>query len=96
MADEFLRSAALRTEQMLHDRGLQHLHVRVYGNHLIIYSGDPGEREHRARLTELRRDHYRLDMAGRGGRWEYTPFIGTRDELLTQLTDQFGFVLAPW
>lgn len=39
MADEFLRSPALRTERLLHDRGLQHLHVGVYGKHLIIYSG---------------------------------------------------------
>lgn len=96
MADEFLRSAALGTEQLLHDRGLGNLHVRVYGNHLILYSGDPSDREQRVRLTELRRDHYRLDIAGRGGRWESTPFIGSRDELFAQLTDQFAFLLAPW
>lgn len=69
MADGFLRSVALRTEQPLHDRGVAHLHVRVYGTHPILCSGDLGDREQRVRLAELRHDPCRLDIVGRGDRW---------------------------
>ncbi len=51
--------------------------------------------ENRARLTQLRPGHYRLDMAGHGGRWESTPYEGTLRELLAQFADEFGFVLVP-
>lgn len=95
MADVFLQAAGDRVQQMLHDRGLAHLRVRVYGKHLIIHSGTPADRENRARLTQLGSDRYRLDMAARG-RWETTPYIGTLREILTQLMDDFGFVLVPW
>lgn len=96
MVDAFLQAARATTEQVLHDRGLEHLRVRVYGNKLIIYSGTPAAAENRARFTQLRPGHYRLDMAGRGGRWESTPYEGTLRELLAQLIDEFGFVLVPW
>lgn len=96
MADVYLQIDGASAEQMLHDRGLQHLHVRVYGKHLNIYSGPKDDPENRARLTQLSSTRYRLDMAGRRGRWEPTPYLGTCDELLTQLIDQFGFLLSPW
>lgn len=54
MADVFLQAVRTNAEQMLHARGLEHLSVRVYGKHLIIYSGAPGDAENRARLTQLR------------------------------------------
>lgn len=95
MADVFLRAAGTRAEQKLHDRGLEHLHVRVYGKHLIIHSGTPDDPENRARLTQLGSDRYRLDMAARS-RWETTPYMGTMVELLAQLIDDFGFLLVPW
>jgi hypothetical protein len=96
MADVLLQTARTTAEQILHDRGLQHLSVRLYGTKLVIYSGAPADAENRARLTHLRPGHYRLDMAGHRGRWEPTPYYGTWRELLTQLIDQFGFVLVPW
>ncbi len=96
MPDVFLQAAGSAAERALQDQGLTHLHVRTWGKYLIIYSGDPAEAENRARLTQLRRDHYRLDMAGRGGRWETTPYIGTMSDLLATLTGDFGFVLVPW
>jgi hypothetical protein len=96
MADVSLQAARATAEQILHARGMAHLSVRVYGKHLTIYSGTPGDAEHRARLAQLTRDRYRLDMAGRGGRWESTPYTGALRELLDQLINQFGFVLAPW
>lgn len=96
MADVLLQTARTTAEQILHDRGLQHLSVRVYGKQLTIYSGVPGDAENRARLTQLRPRQYRLDMAGHSGRWEPTPYHGTLRELLAQLIDEFGFVLVPW
>lgn len=96
MPDVFLQAAGSAAERALHEQDLTHLHVRAWGKHLIIYSGEPGEWENRARLPQLRSDRYRLDMAGRGGRWETTPYIGTLSELLATLTNDFGFVLVPW
>ena len=95
MADFPLVAASDTARRMLHDRGLTHLRVRVYGKHVIIHSGEPADRENRARLTQVGATRFRLDMAVRD-RWESTPYLGTTRELLTQLIDEFGFVLAPW
>jgi len=96
MADEYLQTTGQSVEPMLHEQGLGHLHVRVYGKHIIIYSGERGDGENRARLTQVASQHFRLDMAGHRGRWEQTPFFGTWPELLTQLVRDFGFTLIPW
>ena len=94
MPDIFLDAARSHAETILHERGYTHLHVRTYGQQLVIYSGDADDRQNRARLTLLRSDRYRLDMATHRGRRETTPFTGTLLEMLAMLTDQFGFVLA--
>lgn len=96
MPDVVLQAAGATAERILHERGLDHLRVRVYGKHLIIHSGAPQDGENRARLTLLGAGHYRLDMADHRGRWEQTPFVGPLLDLLTQLIDDFGFVLVPW
>ncbi len=95
MADLRLLAASDTVSRMLRDRGLTHLRVRVYGKHLIIHSGEPADRENRARLTQVGASRFRLDMAT-GDRWESTPYLGTTKELLSQLMDEFGFALAPW
>lgn len=96
MQDEYLKTTADGVERVLRDRGLGHLHVRVYGKHVILHSGEPGDGENRARLTRLNLQHFRLDMVDHRGRWEPTPFMGTWPDLLTQLIDDFGFTLVPW
>lgn len=96
MADVYLTTTADGVERVLHERGLGHLHVRVYGKHVIIHSGEPGDGENRARLTRLNAQHFQLGMADHRGRWEQTPFVGTWRDLLTQLVDDFGFTLVPW
>lgn len=96
MPDVFVQAACSRAERILHERGLGHLSVRAYGKHLIIHSGAPGDGENRARLTLLRADHYRLDIADHRGRWEQTPYVGTLTDLLTRLMGEFGFVLVAW
>lgn len=92
MPDPRLSAAGDAVEKRLHDRGLAHWSVRVYGGHIIIH---PADHENRARLTELRSDHDRLDMAARN-RWEPTPYVGTWQDLLTHLIDESGFLLVPW
>ncbi len=96
MADEQLRWTGLETERTLRDQGWEHLSVRVYGKSLIIiYSGPLEDPEPRARLVHLGRSRLCLDMRSSRGRWEPTPFFGTLDDLLSRLTDDFDFVLAP-
>ena len=96
MPDGILQAVGAEAETILHQRGLGHLHVRVYGKHIIVHSGAAQDGENRARFTMLGPGRYRLDMADHRGRWEQTPFEGPLRDLLAQLIDQFGFVLVPW
>lgn len=95
MADPRMLSQAVMAEHILREQGFPHLHVRAYGQHLVIFTQEEDERWNRARLTALRSGQYQLGMADRRGKWEPTPFTGTLTELLTMLVNDFAFVLTP-
>ena len=95
MADPRLLSQGVTAETVLHEKGFPHLHVRAYGQHLVIYTEEGDERWNRARLTSLQNGQYQLGMTDRRGKWEPTPFTGTLTELLTMLVEDFAFVLTP-
>ncbi len=95
MADPRLLSQGVMAEKILHEKGFAHLHVRAYGQHLVIYTQEEDERWNRARLTSLPNGQYQLGMADRRGKWEPTPFTGTLTDLLTTLVEDFAFVLTP-
>ena len=88
-------SKAAEAHRTLHAKGFPHLRVRVHGQHLSIYTEDEDGPWNRARLTFLHRGQYQLGMADHRGRWEPTPFEGTRNEVLTTLVNDFAFVLTP-
>jgi hypothetical protein len=90
--DRFVEQAMLESEL----EEFPHLHVRIHGLHLVIYSLEEGEVVNRARLTKVTIQYYMLSMANSHGKWEPTPYRGTFDEIVTLLTEQFSFVLAPW
>jgi hypothetical protein len=78
-------------EKRLHDRGLSHLRARKHGAAVIVESG-PEDRPWKH--FRLRRDTVHLwwlDVAGRGERWEKTPFRAQRDELVDMVVESF-----PW
>jgi hypothetical protein len=86
---------ATRVESILRDAGAEHVRARNYGATVIAESGPTDEP---VRHFRLRRDTVHLwclDMAGRGGRWERTPFRANLDELVLQVTEQFPWVLTP-
>ena len=93
MAENQLKAISLEIESFIHQRGLTHLYVMVHGKHMIIYSTYDGEKEPRARLSQIRPDVFRLSMADHRGRWETTPYIGTTNKLLEMLLEEFGFAL---
>jgi len=86
---------ASRAERILHDAGAEHIRVRRYGATVIAESGPD---EDPVRHFRLRRDTVHLwwlDMAGRGGRWERTPFRGNLNDLVLQVLEQFPWTLTP-
>ncbi|WP_373894351.1 hypothetical protein ACUL41_00245 [Virgibacillus natechei] len=83
-------------EDILERKGFIHLNVRKHGDHLVIYSTEDGEKVNRARLTKVTAQYYQIGMADHRGRWESTPFRGTMEEMVTLLTTDFNFALAPW
>jgi len=80
-------------EQIQKIDGLTHLHVKKWGESLIIWSGDPLDPQKHARLAHLGRDIWNLSLPKHTGRWEKTPFIGTSEELIETLVSNFGFYL---
>ena len=78
----------------LHKRGFTHLRVRKRGAALTIESGPDDNPWAHARLKRDTVHLWTLQMAGRGGRWEITPFRGTMDELVEILTDSFPWTIA--
>lgn len=76
-------------------QGLEHLRVTARGEVLSIVSGSDSDPVRHARLCRQAVDLWRLDVAGRGGRWEPTPLEDTASNLVTLLVEQFGWVLMP-
>lgn len=78
----------------MHERDATHLRARTYGASIIVESGPHDDA---LRHLRLRRDTvhlWRLDIAGRGGRWESTPLRGNIESLLDAVTEDFPWVLA--
>jgi len=82
-------------QRTLHEyEGLEHLRVRAYGKTLIIESGPADDPVRRARLRQDTVHLWFLEMAGRGGRWEWSGLRDTWENLLTALVERFGWVLT--
>jgi len=60
-----------------------------------FYSGPAKDPLRHARLRRETVNLWALEMAGRGGRWQPTPFRDTKDQLVLALVEQFGWVLTP-
>ncbi len=73
--------------------GLDHLSVKHRGKSLTIYSaGDEGPQDH-AKFTSLGGEAWGLSLPHHTGRWEKTPVMGTLEELVGTLVENFGFYL---
>ncbi|MBC9783475.1 hypothetical protein H1S01_02985 [Heliobacterium chlorum] len=81
-------------KEFLDENGFEHLHVRKYGKHLIIYSIEDEEKVSRARFTLMKNGDFTLEMIDHRETWFPTPYRGSTKELLIQLTQQFSFALA--
>lgn len=86
---------ASRVQRILHDAGAEHIRTRRYGATVIAESGPDDDP---VRHFRLRRDTvhlWLLDMAGRGRRWERTPFRDNLETLTLQVLEQFPWTLTP-
>lgn len=77
------------------DEGLRHLRARRRGRVVTIESGQPGDVVPHARFRRDTQHLWLLEMPGRGGRWESTPFRARLDELMSTLATQFPWTLMP-
>ena len=81
-------------ERILADTdGLDHLFVKKRGDSLTICSGGHRTPYRHARLSALGGGVWGLSFPHHSGRWERTPFIGTMDEVVGTLINDFGFYL---
>ena len=82
-------------EELLHDRGLEHLRVRRRGARLTIVSpSSGGTADKHARLTALPRQEWALEFADHRGNWTPTPFVGELRDLVATMVEQFPWVLG--
>ncbi len=82
--------------RMLTEKGYTHLKVKARGQHFTIYSEEDGTTVPRLRLTAIPADQYALSFPTRSGKWERTPFVGTRQDLLEIVETMFGWHLESW
>jgi len=81
---------------LIEDRqGLDHLLVKKHGNALILCSEFEGDPIKHARLLKLNQSKWALSFANHRGRWEPTPFRGTKKEMFELLATQFPWTIAP-
>lgn len=78
----------------LAERLMEHLDVDIRGSHVILYSGDDGDKWNRIRLTRLGGGAYQLAMADHRGKWDPTPFTGTMEQLLDLVASDFPWMLT--
>ena len=86
---------ASQVETLLHKAGADHIRARQYGATVIAESGPQDDPVRHFRLRRETVHLWSLDMAGRGGCWERTPFRDNLDELVTQVLEQFSWTLTP-
>lgn len=80
---------ASRVEALFHEHDARHVRARKYGATVIVESGPSDEP---VRHVRLRRDTvhlWRLDIAGRGGRWEPTPNRDNIESLVSAVVENF-------
>ena len=85
---------ASRVEALLHEHDATHVRARKYGAAVIVESGPDDDP---VRHVRLRRDTvhlWRLDIAGRGGRWESTPTRGNIESLVSAVVEKFPWTLT--
>jgi len=75
--------------------GMEHLHVKTWGKHLILFSGKKPDLHNHARFTMLTRNRWALSLPDWNGRWEKTPFTGPLNDLFVTLAQTLGWHLAP-
>ena len=80
-------------ELLAAQKGLEHLHVKKRGKSLTIYSGNGHAACDHAKLTEIEQRTWGLSLPQHSGRWERTPFIGSMEEVVADLVDNFWFLL---
>jgi hypothetical protein len=85
---------ASRVETLLHGHGVEHVRARKYGATVIVESGPKDDPVTHFRLRRDGVHLWCLDMAGRGGRWERTPFRDNIDSLVTAVVDNFPWALT--
>lgn len=85
---------ASRVEQCLHEHGGTHLRTRCYGAAVIVESGPEDDPEKHFRLRRDTVHLWLLEPAGRGGRWERTPFRGDLQEMVSMAVDTFPWILT--
>jgi len=88
------QSAPNRLLTLLHaHQGLDHLNIRKRGKSLTLCSGPDDNIQQHARLINRGPDFWQLSFPNHTGRWEPTPFIGSMDDLVDTLVNDFGFHL---
>ena len=73
---------------------LAHLRVRRRAAVVTIESGVNDRPIAHARIRRQAAKIWQLEMANHMGRWQPTPFCGSRDELVEVLIGNFGWTLA--
>lgn len=78
-----------------HHPDLGHLLVKKRGKALTIYTKGPHGADDRAKLTHVRGDQWGLSLFHHTGRWQKLPFVGSMDQVVEDLINNFGFYLEP-
>lgn len=73
---------------------LAHLRVRRRAAVVTLESGSSDHPISQGRLRRQTAKIWQLEMADHMGRWQPTPFCGSRDELVEALIGNFGWTLA--
>jgi len=91
-----LQSAHKLIEQRLQEHACTHLHTRIEGNSLYVYSVEDGEEAYRAAMTLCKTNEFALSIADHRGYWQPVPFRGEISEIADVLMSTFAFSLIRW
>jgi hypothetical protein len=81
-------------ENLLHERGFQHLRARKHGAAVVVESGPAKDAVKHFRVRRDTVHYWVLDIANHQGRWQRTPFRGLLDEMITLVPETFPWVLT--
>jgi hypothetical protein len=81
-------------QRLLRILGYEHLRARLVRAAVIVESGSESDPDAHLRLVRVGTEDWRVDTPATSGRWNQTPIVGPRGNVIAEVHQSFPWFLA--